>query len=274
MAGDDAAGAERLGGVEAGERLLGVARVAGAEHGPAPSVAQAGQLVAADGRPAAGSRRSPSAAAARSPPIAEPPMPQTIRPAASAGSSRADSTRQRASRRWSGMREDVVEHGSLGRGTLSSRPTTAPSSDRRPCATSTPAARIEPLTVAPARRPRSRRAGPSPRTSTPGRDPAARRRSPRAGPTLASGVDLGAGVDEHPRRASARPASRPCPRGCPRSPAGSARACRCPSSSPSSARPSRPLADQPREDLALDRDLLAGRESGRAPSARARTSRR
>ena len=42
------------------------------------------------------------AAAASSPPTAEPPMPQIITPAASSAFSFADSTRQSASRRWSG----------------------------------------------------------------------------------------------------------------------------------------------------------------------------
>ena len=51
-AGDDAAGAERLGGLEAGERLLGLARVARAEHRPLGA------------RPSSAARsRAPSAAA-------------------------------------------------------------------------------------------------------------------------------------------------------------------------------------------------------------------
>ena len=64
----------------------------------------------------------------------------------------------------------------------------------------------------------------------PGLDPAARpdhgpradRRARRRPPRR---------VDQHARARSARPASRPGPRGCPSSPAGSARGCRCPSSS-------------------------------------------
>src|SRR5882757_2020553 len=65
--------------------------------------------------------RSPSAAAARSPPIAEPPIPQTKTPADGVDSSRADSIRQSASRSWSGMPRTssiIAGPGALGSNSL------------------------------------------------------------------------------------------------------------------------------------------------------------
>ena len=101
--------AERAGGLVAGERLLGVARVATrtARWCRASSTA-AGRRRAPRG--SAARRVSPSAARASAPPMAEPPMPATTRPSGlSHGSSCADSTFHSASRRCSGIASTSVE---------------------------------------------------------------------------------------------------------------------------------------------------------------------
>ena len=76
---DDAAGAEHAGGLVAGERLLGVARVARAQHrrvGRRPGRQPVGRAARRSG--ARRGRRATARASA--PPIAEPPMPATTRP--------------------------------------------------------------------------------------------------------------------------------------------------------------------------------------------------
>ena len=76
---DDAPGAEHAGGLVAGQRLLGVARVARAEHrrvGRRPRRQPVGARRSGSGREA----WSPRIARASAPPIAEPPMPATTRP--------------------------------------------------------------------------------------------------------------------------------------------------------------------------------------------------
>ena len=121
--------------------------------------------------------------------------------------------------------------------------------------------------------PRSPRAAPTPRPP-PRADPSdARPRARRARPTRASGATSAPVGDERPPRPVELGRSRPCPRGCPSSPAGSAPGCRCPSSSRRAASRRGP-ADQPREDLALDRDGARPAGSGRGRSARARRRQR
>ena len=99
---------DRLGGRVTGERLLGVARVAGAED-HAVGLGPGGDAVAADdlerlAQPACpsprrrGRRRSPSR-----------PCRRRRRPLDSIGSSLAEETRQRASRRWSGSARAALE---------------------------------------------------------------------------------------------------------------------------------------------------------------------
>ena len=177
-------------------------------------------------------------------------MPQTSRPAASAGSRRADSIRQRASRSWSGMPRTSSIMGWLAghawAGTLSSRPAIRPSDLRRPRPYRP---RREDRVVDPGTR---ATAQPSSRTES---------AHPRAGLDPAAGgdnrarADRGPGVDLRPRARrtgrgrSGAPGSPPCPRGCPSSPAGSAPACRCPSSSRRAAARRarrRPAAGRPR----------------------------
>ena len=262
-AGDDALRAERLGRLEAGERLLGLARVAGAEDRPLRR-RPARQRVAAHGQhrpgqPVAERRRGEVAADRRAAHPADeepgrraPPRGAPIRPARA---------RREAGRECRGRRRS-----SLGRQLSHSR---RPScrQPRAPGSTTAPAARIEPLTRAP-----SPIVQPSSRTESATSAPASTTQPAETtarGPTRAAVGDRRAGGDEEPRRGRRAPRSPPCLRGCPRSPPGIAPGCRCPSSTRRAASrtaPRRPAAGRPRA-----RSRPRGRAgSGRGPSAPAR----
>ena len=99
--GDQPLGAERLGGRVAGERLLGVARVARAEHRrrrPAPR--RAARSRARSAAASSAGRRAPRRPGRRRSPSR--PCRRRTPPGASIGCSRALSILQSASRRWSG----------------------------------------------------------------------------------------------------------------------------------------------------------------------------
>ena len=101
--------AERAGGLVDRERLLGVARVARAQHGrcrasSTPAARSRGRARSAARR----GRRAPRAPARRRSP-SRPSRPRSARRGRRRGSRFADSTRHSASRSWSGIAEDVVE---------------------------------------------------------------------------------------------------------------------------------------------------------------------
>src|SRR5436190_1554420 len=177
-AGDDAAGAERRGGVEAGQRLLGVARVAGAENGPLrrrparQRVAAHGEQRTAEEVAEGGGGQVPSDRRAAH------PADHQARGGGRLEPGRFDSPEGVA--KVVGDRENVGEH---QMGSLSSAAATMPSTVAS-AATSTPAERIESRTRAPVPivHPSSRM---EPRTSAPS---ATRQPGPSTtlGPTVAS----------------------------------------------------------------------------------------
>ena len=225
--------AERAGGLVGGQRLLGVARVARAQHGRVrrrPRRAARSRGRATIGREA----RSPSAARASAPPIAEPPMPATTRPPGESWGARlADSTRHSASRRCSGrprMSAELagrVDRGDrLARGRARGRRSKRDRSvgqlarpgryaRRRPGCCPTRARR-------PRRAPRRPRSGSARRSSTPAADDRAadpacrrRRRRRRAAPRLSTWApspivhaapEHGAAADDRAARRSRSPA--------------------------------------------------------------------
>src|SRR5258707_1231406 len=176
---DYAVRAERLGGGEAGQRLLGPARIARAQYRPLRG-RPAGQLVAPDGDQRAGQpvadRGGGEVAADR-----RAAHPADHHAGCVAGLQARGLDPPEGVAKLVGYAEDVVDHGAWA-GTLSSAPTMAPESSA-PAPTVTPGARTEPPTRAPSPRLQS-----SSRTDSRTSAPAATRQPPETtarGPTLA-----------------------------------------------------------------------------------------
>ena len=257
----DALRARRAGGLEAGERLLGVARVARAEHQRCRGRSRTRARSRARVHRPRGARR-PSAAVARSPPIAEPPMPHTTSPpGASLG---RDPGRLHAPERVAELqrlREHVAEHAlrvdrrdrlarEVAHGSRRARVHASAGSSTIVAGGYLRAAADHRVGARPARRPprarprrarsrgsgvgahdHARRAAPSAPRASP-RPPSSGGPSTLCGPTCAPASEA---VLVHERAGLVARRAACCPRGRragPRSPRGSARASRCRSSSP------------------------------------------
>ena len=226
-------------------------------------------------RPPRGRRRSPTRPS-RTPPGL---------PVASNGSIRADSTRHSASLRWSGS---ASTSSSMVRAVVAGQETSSPGAEPRsrprapsPPPPARPRRSPRPGRYSPPRRPHYARGQdrvaddqhPARRRSRAGQDHRARDRGarpPRLGPIRRRWRPRRGRRSMPARRSSPgprqrtgaveavrRPRSAPGPRGCPSSPGGSARACRCPSSSRQAGVTVQPIAHQARKHLALDRDHAA-----------------
>ena len=212
-------------------------------------------------------------------------MPQITVAGASTGSSRADSTRQSASRRWSGSASTASSSLASTRGSRDHRHDQLALADdaarpTRPRPDLDPGREDRAATAAPddrQRSPSSTRARPRPPLA-PAEPPSITARGPTSAPASIDPVGDSAGEPErclgaHLAPARHRPSgaarlptrSRRAPRGCPSSPAGSARACRCRASSRRGAgrrgpcRPGWGKTSRSIETLAVGRDQVEDR---------------